>query len=132
MLQGEGDVLVRFVKQCYDIGLSLADMVGRLVPFFTVTLLTLAIWNGQTAIFTYSWIAMLVFLALALLYGGIALLRTSAALKVPLKVLIHKLKASFLVTLRTGSLNEAYTYIRIRMSAKSSCLISYCEHNRWK
>lgn len=111
LLQGEGDVLVRFVKQCYDIGLTLADMVGRLVPFFTVTLLTLAIWNGQTAIFTYSWIAMLVFLALALLYGGIALLRTSAALKVPLKVLIHKLKASFLVTLRTGSLNEAYTYI---------------------
>ncbi len=111
LLHGEGNVLIRFVKQCYDVGLTLADWVGRLVPFFTVTLLTLAIWNGQTAIFTYSWIAVLVFLALALLFAGVSLLRTSAALKVPVSLLIRKLKASFMVTIRTGSLNEAYTYI---------------------
>ena len=111
MLRGEGDILTRFVKQCYDVGLLLADWVGAAVPFFAVTLLMLAFWNKQTDLFLYMWIPFLIFAVLAAGIAAISLIHAGLRTQAPVSLLIRKLKPSFTVSLRTGSLNEAYTYI---------------------
>lgn len=111
LLKGEGDVLTRFVRQCYDVGLMLADWVSAAVPFFAVTLLTLAFWNEQTDLFRNIWIPFLIFAVLAVGIAAISIFHAMLRTNVPLPLLLGKLKPSFMVSLRTGSLNEAYTYI---------------------
>lgn len=118
LLRGDGDILVGIVKQFYDLGLMLADWVGTVVPFFAVSLMTLAFWNEQTRIFLHMWIPFLIFAVLSLIFSVITMLRLKLRRKVSLRMLWKKLKTSFMVTIRTGSLNEAYTYI------ESSCIKS--------
>lgn len=111
LLAGGNDTIVSFVKQCYEVGLMLADWVGKAVPFFAVTLMTLAIWTDGERLFSQMWIVFAVFLILSLIYSGATLMRAAMHWHMPLRSLIGKLKTSFLITMRTGSLNEAYTYI---------------------
>ena len=110
-LKGDGDLLERFIRQLYDVGIYLADGVGKAVPFFTVVLLTLAIWNGQISLFANLWIVALLFGVMTLAVVIAALLVVSLHWHISIGLLLNKLKESFIVSLRTGSVNEAYPYI---------------------
>lgn len=110
-LHFESDVTEEFIDECYGIGLQLADWVSSAVPFFSVILMTLIIWRGDIAIFQNVWIAFLLFIALSILTLLIWMFYLASRHKIPLTLIWSKLKQSFMVTLRTGSINEAYSYI---------------------
>lgn len=117
-LRFESDVVESFIHQCYGIGLQLAEWVSSAVPFFSVVLMTLIIWRGDIAIFRNIWIPFLIFCILSTVTLMIWVLAVSRRFKVPVGLLLGKLKQSFAVTLRTGSINDAYSYI------EKSCISS--------
>lgn len=100
--------LVGLVDQLNTAGLLVADWVGRVTPFFVSLLLVFGIWNESLAPLLALWKPVLLFV---LLCGGIFLLRlftVSVRERISLRALLGKMKDSFLVALRTGSVNTAY------------------------
>lgn len=110
-LRFESDVVESFIHQCYGIGLQLAEWVSSAVPVFSVVLMTLIIWRGDIAIFRNIWIPFLLFAVFSIITLLVWLFVVSRRFGVPVMSLARKLKQSFLVTLRTGSINDAYSYI---------------------
>ncbi len=100
--------LVSLIEQADMIGLMVADWVSRLTPLFVSVLLILGIWNGSFALILDIWRPMLVFVALALVFLLLSLLRVSFEEKVSGNKLIKKMRESFVIALTTSSVDTAY------------------------
>lgn len=96
------------VDQWNHIGLIVTDWVGRLSPFFIVILLILGLWSHSLQMVVGCWLPLLMFLVLmaAILLGW--LLWISFTRRVPVSLLVKKLLPSFMVALRTASVDAAF------------------------
>ena len=100
--------LVGLVDQLNTAGLLIADWVGRVTPFFVSLLLIFGIWYESLLSVLVLWKPIVLF---CVLFGGIFLLRlliVSGREKIHPRALLGKMKESFFVALRTGSVNSAY------------------------
>ncbi len=100
--------LVGLVDQLNTAGLLVADWVGRVTPFFISLLLVFGIWEESLSPLLSLWKPVVLFV---LLCGGvflIQLLAVAGRVGIAPRRLLGKLKDSFLVALRTGSVNTAF------------------------
>lgn len=100
--------LVGLVDQLNTAGLLVADWVGRVTPFFISLLLVFGIWEESLTPLLSLWKPIVLFV---LLGGGvflIQLLATARRVRISPRRLIGKLRDSFVVALRTGSVNTAF------------------------
>ncbi len=101
--------LKRIIRQINMIGLTLADWVSRLVPFFVSTLIIHEIWRKSIQVFTNTlWICLLLSLiaSIVCILGFISYIHIKYHTSVWL--LIKKLWNPFALTTRSGSLNESF------------------------
>ena len=100
--------LIALVDQLNTTGLLVADWVGRVTPFFVSLLLVFGIWSESLSPMLALWKPILLF---AVLYGvifAVQLAFVSWWEEIPPRLLLGKMKPSFLTALRTGSVNSAY------------------------
>ncbi len=100
--------LTALIQQLNAVGMVLADWVGRISPFFIAILLILGLWNHSLQAVVGIWKPLLLFFALTILSLAAWMLRVSVSQKVPLKKLAKKMRPSFLVALRTASVDAAF------------------------
>ena len=104
--QTEG--VTKLLEQLNAVGLIVADWVSRLSPFFIVVLLVLGLWNRSLQSVLGCWKPLLLFLVLTALTLVSWMLLISWKYKIPFRKLTKKLRPSFLVSLRTASVDAAY------------------------
>ncbi|MBQ1334820.1 MAG: dicarboxylate/amino acid:cation symporter [Clostridia bacterium] len=104
----QSEALAEILKQINNVGLIIADWVSALSPFFIIIILILGLWSGSIDAVVGCWKPMLVFLALtaAVIFAWGA--RICATKGVGFKKLFKKLWPSFLVALKTASVDAAY------------------------
>ena len=101
--------LQTIIEQADTVGLIIADWVSRLTPFFVTVLLILGIWNGSVNILLGLWLPLLSITILSLIAMSISVLRISTSKQVPVRVLIEKMKPSFLIAFRNSSVDASIT-----------------------
>ena len=103
----QADDLTHLIKQVNMVGLLLTEWVGALVPIFSCVLIALEIMGGRISILSDLAQCMLAaFVVSALMLAGV-LLYVSHRMAVPCATLIRKIKEPFMLTIITGSINEA-------------------------
>ena len=100
--------LREIVEQAAQIGLSIANWVSNMTPFFVVTLLILGIWRESISHILGLWKPILVYAVLTLLHLGIRLLFTARKYQVPARLLMKKMKKSFLVAFENASVDASF------------------------
>ena len=100
--------LVALIEQLNAVCLILGDWVGKLAPFFVVFLLILGLWNKSLWFVLGCWRPLLLFLVLTAAAIIIIMLWVSLTKKVSPAKLIKKVWPSFLVALRTFSVDAAF------------------------
>ena len=103
--QSEG--IKTLIQQLNTVGLQIADWVGKVSPFFIVFLLILGAWNRSLRFVLGCWRPFLLFLlftSFSILCWMLWICRTRG---VRLSKLVRKLWPSFLVALRTSSVDAA-------------------------
>lgn len=108
VVSNQSETLMSLIEQINNVGLIIADWVGKLTPYFVVFLLITGLWKRSLRSFLDCWQPMLLFL---LLMAGAVLacmLQVSVTKKVSLRKLRRKLAPSFLVAMRTASVDAAY------------------------
>ena len=100
--------LTALIQQLNAVGVVLADWVGRISPFFISILLILGLWNHSLQSVLGCWKPLLLFLGLTILALSAWMLRVSVTKKVPARRLMKKMRQSFLVALRTASVDAAF------------------------
>ena len=103
----QADDLSHLIKQINMVGLVLTEWVGMLVPSFTCILIALEIMDGRLALLKVLPFCLLTafVISTSMLLGVIFYVR--CRMGVPFLKLIRKLRQSFVLTVRTGSLNAA-------------------------
>ena len=101
--------LKRNIRQINMIGLTLADWVSRLVPFFVSTLIIHEVWRKSIEVFTDTlWVC----LFLSLIASIVCILAFTGYICIkyhtPVWLLMKKLWSPFAMTIRSGSLNESF------------------------
>ncbi len=104
----EAGTLVSIVEQAQSVGLIVADWVSRLSPFFISILLILGLWNGTGFQLLGIWKPLLLFFALTALTVAVSLLTVRARTHVGIRTLFSKVKESFLLAMRSASVDEAF------------------------
>lgn len=100
--------LVGLVDQLNTAGLLVADWVGRVTPFFVSLLLIFGIWDESLAPVLALWKPVLLFALLCGAFFAVLLLAAAAKAEISPRALLDRMKESFVVALRTGSVNSAY------------------------
>ena len=100
--------LTKLVKEINSVCLLLAEWISWLVPIFIGILLFLEIEGGQIMNLLMIWEPLIFSLLLTVLVLMITFLFTAARKHVAVSVLIQKTVTPFLLTLKTGSLSNAY------------------------
>ncbi len=100
--------LVPLVQQLNSVGMVLAEWVGKIAPFFVVVLLILGLWNRSLQFVLGCWKPLVLFLILTAIAIFVCMLWVSVRKKVSLSKLMRKTWPSFLVALRTSSVDAAY------------------------
>lgn len=100
--------LASVIKQINMIGLLLAEWVSRLVPYFVFFLIALEIWERRTGLLVGIWQYLILSVVVSLAIMVYVILVTGARKKVQPRLLVKKIWKPFIVTLRTGSLNESF------------------------
>ncbi|MBQ3379804.1 MAG: dicarboxylate/amino acid:cation symporter [Clostridia bacterium] len=104
----QSEALVEVLKQINNVGLIVTDWVSRLSPFFIVILLILGLWGGSINTVIGCWKPILLFIALTAAAILAWALRICATKGVPLKKLLKKMLPSFMVALKTASVDAAF------------------------
>ncbi len=100
--------LVSLIAQLNAVCLVLGDWIGKLAPFFVVFMLILGLWNKSLRYVLGCWKPLLLFLALTIVIIAISMLWVCLTKKVSFAKLVKKVWPSFLVALRTFSVDAAY------------------------
>lgn len=104
----QSDALLVLVEQLNATALIVAGWVGKVSPFFISILLILGLWHGAYQPLLRCWQPFLLFLVLSVLALAGWMLWVSRTRKVPFRKLARKIKPSFLLALRTASVDVAY------------------------
>ena len=104
----QSESLVSILEQIDTVALIVAEWVGRVSPFFIAILLILGIWDGSFQVLAGCWKAFLLYLLLSFLFLAGWTLWVALTRKVPLRNMIRNLRHSFLVALRTASIDAAF------------------------
>lgn len=96
------------VEQAESVGLLIAGWVGRLSPYFVAALLVLEIWNGSAWMILGLWKPLVISFAFSAAMLFLFSLWIRTAHKVPLSVLVRKMKVPFRITLRNASIESGY------------------------
>ena len=104
----QADGLVALMGQADTIGLTIADWVSRLSPFFITVLLILGIWDGSARMLVGLWQPLAIFLVISFGALAAALLRTGGWNAAGARKLFGKMKDSFRIALRTASVDAAF------------------------
>ena len=108
VIGAQGKNLARIVRQMNMVGLTVAEFVSNLVPFFVFILVALEIWIGATAILVKIWRCLLFCAVVGIVWFAIVLLYTSKKEGVNAKNLFKALLGPFRLTILTGSLDASY------------------------
>ena len=100
--------LITLTTQCNLVGMLLAEWISRLVPYVVAVLICYQILNGHTRLLIGVWKPFLLALLASAVCLTISLLIVSARKGVSVKVLIRKVRAPFIKTIRYGSLDASY------------------------
>ncbi|MBR3640552.1 MAG: cation:dicarboxylase symporter family transporter [Oscillibacter sp.] len=100
--------LSSLVGEMNAVCLLISDWVGRLSPFFMAILLVLGIWNGSGRVLLGLWKPLLLSVALTAFALALKILLVGTAAGVSPRKLLKKIRAPFLIALRTTSVNESY------------------------
>ncbi len=100
--------LIILTTQCNLVGMLLAEWISRLVPYVVATLICYQILNGHTRLLIGVWKPFLLALGTSTVCLIATILIVSARKSVSSKVLIQKIKAPFIKTIRAGSLDASY------------------------
>ncbi|MBR2742325.1 MAG: cation:dicarboxylase symporter family transporter [Clostridia bacterium] len=102
------DGLTAVLKQINNVGLIITDWVGRLSPFFIVILLILGLWSRSLDALIGCWKPILLVLAMTAVSIFVWAVRICATKGIGLNKLFKKLRPSFLVALKTASVDAAF------------------------
>ena len=108
VIGAQGKNLARIVRQMNMVGLTVAEFVSNLVPFFVFILVALEIWIGATGILVKIWRCLLFCAVVGIVWFAIVLLYTSKKEGVNAKNLFKALLGPFRLTILTGSLDASY------------------------
>ena len=101
--------LVTLVEEANTAGLVIAEWIGDLSPGFVALLIVLGIQDSTIHMLIGIWKPALLITVLSLAALGLRMLHISLRYKVPLRTLADKMKDSFLLSLRTFSVETSYT-----------------------
>ena len=101
--------LVTLVEEANTAGLVIAEWIGDLSPGFVALLIVLGIQDSTIHMLIGIWKPALLITVLSLAALGLRMLHISLRYKVPLRTLADKMKDSFLLSLKTFSVETSYT-----------------------
>lgn len=97
--------LMTIIKQLNILGLTLARYACSMVPFFVGLLLCLRMWTHDSQLLNTIWIPLVISTVISIVVCLVALMVTSARLRVNPIVLAQKLKKPFVDALKRGTLD---------------------------
>ncbi|MBR2779087.1 MAG: cation:dicarboxylase symporter family transporter [Firmicutes bacterium] len=100
--------LSMIIRQANTAGLLLMAAVSRSVPFFAGVLLCLEVMQNNLRTFSGMWVMLVLSVLTAVVFAGLVLLYITHSRKVPARILLKKLRPAFVVSMRTGSIEEGY------------------------
>lgn len=109
--------LTGIVRQINALGLQLSEWIGRLVPYVLCLLVALEIWQDNSSLFMDVFPSLIVGILVSAVCVGILFFVVSHMEGIPVKFIWQTLKKSFLLVLKTGSLDASY-------GEAESCLVS--------
>lgn len=101
--------LVTLVEEANTAGLVIAEWIGDLSPGFVALLIVLGIQDSTIHMLIGIWKPALLITIFSLAALGLRMLHISLRYKVPLRALADKMKDSFLLSLKTFSVETSYT-----------------------
>lgn len=101
--------LVTLVEEANTAGLVIAEWIGDLSPGFVALLIILGIQDSTIHMLIGIWKPALLITVFSLAALGLRMLHISLRYKVPLRALADKMKDSFLLSLKTFSVETSYT-----------------------
>ena len=101
--------LVTLVEEANTAGLVIAEWIGDLSPGFVALLIVLGIQDSTIHMLIGIWKPALLITVFSLAALGLRMLHISLRYKVPLRTLADKMKDSFLLSLKTFSVETSYT-----------------------
>ena len=101
--------LVTLVDEANTAGLVIAEWIGDLSPGFVALLIVLGIQDSTIHMLIGIWKPALLITAFSLAALGLRMLHISLRYKVPIRKLADKMKDSFLLSLKTFSVETSYT-----------------------
>ena len=108
MIGNQATLLRKIVRQINMVGLEIAGLISKLVPFFACVLLGLELWQNEYVILAGIGQSIILALIVSIACMLVTLLYVSGREKVGVSVLEKKLREPFWLTLKTGSLNTAF------------------------
>ena len=106
------------VRQGNMMGLLLTDLVSSAVPFFAAALIVKEILEAAYRTFYGMWLFLVLAVAVSLCFMTVILVYTARKKKIPIRLLLEKVLPSFLLTLKTGSIDEGYGLMEQRTVGK--------------
>ena len=100
--------VTKLVKQCNIVGLTLAEWISRLVPYFAAVLICYQILTHQTVLLISVWQPLLFSLVASILFVLGWMTYVGIQKNVSIGLLIEKIWEPFLVTIKYGSLDASY------------------------
>ena len=110
VVDSQTDTVISLIEQLNKVGLIIADWVGTLSPCFALVLLILDLWDSdqEASSLLNCWKPFLLFLLVTAATILVWMLWVSCSKHVSFRKLAKKLWPSFLVALRTSSVDAAY------------------------
>ena len=105
----KAQALSSLVEEANTVGLIIAEWIGDLSPGFVALLIILGIQKDTIHMLLGIWKPVLLITLFALMALLLEMLRVSLRFKVPIRMLWSKMKDSFLISLRTFSIETSFT-----------------------
>lgn len=105
----KAQTLSTIVEECNTVGLVIAEWIGDMSPAFVTLLVILGIQKNTAHMLVGIWRPALLIVLFAVLALSAKMLHVSLYYNVPIKTLVMKMKDSFLLSLRTFSVETSYT-----------------------
>lgn len=102
------NTLTAIIRQLNAIGLQFCEWIGRIIPYVICILVALDIWRHKNDSLAVVAASIATSVAIAVICVIVMTIYTSRKERVPIRFLVSTLKHSFLLVLKTGSLDEAY------------------------
>ncbi len=108
MIGNQATLLRKIVRQINMVGLELAGLISKLVPFFACILLGLEIWQAEYVVLAGIGQTIILALAISFVCMMVPLIYVGSKEKVGIPTLEKKLRSPFWLTVKSGSLNAAF------------------------